>query len=342
MFNSSVLDVAMGVVFGFLAVSLVTSAIVEGINSALKLRSASLFSGIKSLVNDPTFTGLAKSLYLHAAVNPRGSARSSAGALDAPLKNKPAYVDKLQFATALLDVTGLSAASAEDAAQAPGPAAVAALQAALEARLPGDTNPQIKQLLLGTVQRTQGDIGRVREEVAHWFDSAMDRVGGAFKRWTQLASLVIALAASMLLNVDSIHLAALLWAQPAVVEQLKLPEGVQPAAAPATAEDAAAARTARETAAADVARFLKTNLPVGWPQSHFLEVSANGQWFSLWSASAWSSGGAGWTLLPGWLVTAIATLFGAPFWFDVLQGVVRLKGAGPSPAEKETGRAAAT
>jgi hypothetical protein len=36
----------------------------------------------------------------------------------------------------------------------------------------------------------------------------------------------------------------------------------------------------------------------------------------------------------GWLVTAFATLFGAPFWFDTLQGFVRLKGAGPSPQEK--------
>jgi hypothetical protein len=37
----------------------------------------------------------------------------------------------------------------------------------------------------------------------------------------------------------------------------------------------------------------------------------------------------------GWLVTALATLFGAPFWFDVLQSVTRLKGAGPSPMERK-------
>ena len=42
-----------------------------------------------------------------------------------------------------------------------------------------------------------------------------------------------------------------------------------------------------------------------------------------------------------WLITAIATLFGAPFWFDALQQITRLKGSGPSPAEKTAKKAAA-
>jgi hypothetical protein len=35
------------------------------------------------------------------------------------------------------------------------------------------------------------------------------------------------------------------------------------------------------------------------------------------------------------IVEAIATLFGAPFWFDALERIVRLKGSGPSPEEKK-------
>jgi hypothetical protein len=41
----------------------------------------------------------------------------------------------------------------------------------------------------------------------------------------------------------------------------------------------------------------------------------------------------------GWVITAFSTLFGAPFWFDLLQTVVRLKGSGPSPEEKVDGTA---
>jgi hypothetical protein len=46
--------------------------------------------------------------------------------------------------------------------------------------------------------------------------------------------------------------------------------------------------------------------------------------------------------LLGWLITAVAALFGAPFWFDALQSIIRLKGAGPSPDEKATNRAASS
>jgi len=336
MFNSSVLDVAIGVIFGFLAVSLITSAIVEAINSIFNLRSRSLLAGIRSLVNDPGFTSLALQLYQHAAMNPRGSIAD-------PRKHKPAYVDNLQFATALLDITGLSAASATDAAQQPGPAAVAALQAALDASPASHANnSQINQLLSGIIQRSQGDIHLIRKEIGSWFDGAMDRVGGGFKRWTQLASFVIAFLVAIMFNVESIHLANLLWKRPAIVDQLTVPPSVAQAIPVATTSaDPTAAQLAREKAAGDITVFLQGNLPIGWPSGHFLEVAVKDDkaaekvdWPLFWSTPS------GWALLPGWLITAIAALFGAPFWFDVLQGVVRLKGSGPSPAEKLSGRAA--
>jgi hypothetical protein len=64
----------------------------------------------------------------------------------------------------------------------------------------------------------------------------------------------------------------------------------------------------------------KTALPIGWPAA---------------DSSYW------WTLFFGWLITAFATLFGAPFWFDALQTIIRLKGSGPSPKEKKDGSGAA-
>ena len=33
------------------------------------------------------------------------------------------------------------------------------------------------------------------------------------------------------------------------------------------------------------------------------------------------------------LVTALATMQGAPFWFDILKKIVNIRGTGPSPAE---------
>ncbi len=165
--------------FGFLAISLFTSAAVEAINSLLNVRMKDLRNGVMALVNDPGFVGLAKDLYQHALVNPLGP-----GSAD-PLKNAPAYIDKMQFAEALLDITGLSAAIPIAAAQGPEVDPVAQVNAgisALNAQVAKITDPQIKQLLQGMVTRCGGDINRLTRELANWFDYSMDRLSGDFKR----------------------------------------------------------------------------------------------------------------------------------------------------------------
>jgi hypothetical protein len=41
----------------------------------------------------------------------------------------------------------------------------------------------------------------------------------------------------------------------------------------------------------------------------------------------------------GWLLTASTALFGAPFWFDLMQRVVRMRGTGARPEELPASRA---
>jgi len=312
-FSSHILDVVIGVIFGFLAVSLVTSVLVETINSLLKLRSRSLLSGIKQLVNDPNFQGLAKDLYKHASINPRGSTAS-------PTSNWPAYVDSKQFANALLDVTGLS----EQAAKAiqSGGDTWNALQKAVNDLPDGKADGQMKTALTGMLNRAKGDLDELNKEICQWFDTSMDRVSGAFKRWTQLASFLIAVGIAVLLNVDRIRVAQSMWEQPAVADRLKLPTGVKPG---------------DDGSAEAVLTFMDQHLPVGWPNGQVFGCTRPGAgtnpcsfWDGAWHRS-----------IAGWLITALSTLFGAAFWFDALQSVTRLKGSGPSPKEKAEDRAAA-
>lgn len=51
MFNSTVLEVAIGLVFCYASVALITSSIYEALASWLGLRSKNLLTGIKSLLN---------------------------------------------------------------------------------------------------------------------------------------------------------------------------------------------------------------------------------------------------------------------------------------------------
>ncbi len=329
MFGSIILDVAAGIIFGFLAISLFTSAAVEAINSILKARSKNLRTGIMALVNDPHFTGLAKELYSHALISPLGP-----GAAD-PLKNAPAYIDKTQFAEALLEITGLSAATPAAAAQAPAVQAAVELKARVDAlSADGAINPQIKQLLQGMVTRSGGDIIHLRDDLASWFDNGMDRLSGHFKRRTQWMTFVIALITAFAVNLDTIRVATLLWEQPALAQKLKLASIDEPR--PKNADEAIESGKRLVTA---INTLALEGFPVGWPPGHFFDVQdENGKWQAFWAASpsVW------YRPLIGWFITAVAALFGAPFWFDMLQSIIRLKGSGPSPAEKTNGRAASS
>ena len=86
---------------------------------------------------------------------------------------------------------------------------------------------------------------------------------------------------------------------------------------------------------ANIKSLLDAGLPIGWPPGHVFEIiDAKGAATYIWASQTFGQS------LVGWLITAFATLFGAPFWFDALQSVIRLKGAGPSPGDKATKRAA--
>ena len=279
MFGSTILDVAAGIVFGFLAISLFTSAAVEAINSLFNVRVTNLKTGIMALVNDPNFTGLAKQLYQHASINPLGP-----GGVD-PLKNAPAYIDKMQFASAMLDITGLSTLVATAAAHAPAAQTADALKAqveALNAQIAEISDPQIRQLLQGIVNRSAGDVERIKTELANWFDNAMDRLSGEFKRWTQVLTFVIALIVALVVNLDTIRVGTLLWEQPALADKLKSPSLPSPAT-PKNADDAI---QSGEVTLSVIARMAEDGLPVGWPPGHFFEIRDDqGQWRALWVAS---------------------------------------------------------
>jgi hypothetical protein len=287
MFNSTVLDVAVGLIFSFLAVSLLVSAIMEALASALMWRSNTLLKGVKDLLNDPDFGGLARALYNNALVNPRDDGKAKA---EQDLRRAPAYIDPKQFAAALTDVIGITAEPADK------------IREKIAAQV---SDKQVKDLLIGIADRTNADLPQIRDELAAWFDSSMDRVSGAYKRKTQLWSFVVALSMAAIFNISSINIGKALWQQPMVIKTIAPTPGMRPAEA--------------------VEQLAALGAPIGWNRATLQGLSATS---SL-------------EMLLGWLITAVATLFGAPFWFDALEQIVRLKGSGPSPAEKRANVGAA-
>jgi hypothetical protein len=282
MLNSTILDVAIGLIFTFLAMSLAVSSIVEAIASAMKWRSATLLQGIKDLLNDESFKGLALQVYNHALVNPIDSGTALA---EKDLSHPPSYIEPVQFAEALMDILAINQNLTEDVKQK------------ITAKV---TDLQLRSFLIGLVERTGGDVAKFRSGLAQWFDNAMDRVSGTYKRRTQLWSFAIALIMAALMNVNSINVGRELWIRPMLARTISYNPNLKPGDA--------------------VKQFEALGVPVGWTAQRFCELKGR--------------------VLPevllGWLVTAFATLFGAPFWFDSLGLLVQLKGTGPSPEEKRS------
>ena len=345
MFDSVILDVAVGVIFSFLTISLVSSAVLEAISSVLGWRAESLRDGVQQLVNDPDFKGLALQLYQHAAINPRGVLTSqtlSANPAAVDLRACPAYIEASQFATALMDILGLSNGGVQNT---PPNTPTDALKAAVDLAL--QQNPQLKKLLTGIVERSKGDLGKIETALAAWFNNGMDRLSGAYKRRTQLVTFIVALGLAAVLNVDTIRIARVLWEQPALANKLIVPTEV----AAKLAAQGGLESTTESTSTAPAASADKATSRNEAPQKQPIGNAEADRTLDVltkylpvgWSGESWplEDDPMHWLLaVVGWLITAIATLFGAPFWFDTLQAVVRLKGTGPSPMDKRSKRAA--
>jgi hypothetical protein len=325
MFSSTIFDVVFGLVSVFLAVSLFTSAVTEGLSTLVRLRARTLLSGVKQLLNDQQFEGLALSLYNHALVNPLSAGNTAPGKIPSI---KPSYIEPDQFALAFVDIlkqAGDTAAKAEAAAAAGGTAPpadgaatpadeVASLKLSIETAIKKIGNQQIRATLTALYRKAGKDVDAFRDEIAAWFDAAMDRLSGVYSRYVKAISFVVALVLAGLLNADAIHVADTLWERPALAERL------------AKLDLPIVDKTHPETEATQLLKQIEGVAPL-------LE------WNGFGNDERRHGLGIAFMIL-GWVVVAGAALFGAPFWFDVLQRFVQPRGTGPSPDENADDQAA--
>jgi hypothetical protein len=226
-------------------------------------------------------------------------------------------------------------------------------------------NPQLKQTLddllyMAELYARQGEsiLGKARANAEKWFDDTMDRASGWYKRTAQKWAFTIGLILALVFNIDTIEIATRLWIQPALRESLvraaeayELQEfGDQPQDQMANPVD---------TINRLKGSLAGLQLPVGWnfvalsqeefnpatdlctilsrpniqrPQGKVVYgLSINGTCTHL------SNPPQGWGFLTkavGFLITALAAMQGAPFWFEILKKIVNVRSTGIKPEEK--------
>lgn len=322
MFGSAILEVAIGLIFVFLLVSVICAAVREGIESRLKSRAAFLEQGIRELLHDQQAVGLARSFYTHPLIYSLFAGRyepgSDAKRPDALARGRglPSYIPSRNFALALMDIAARGPGNSPGGANASSP--VLSLDA-VRANVVNLENAHVQRVLLTAIDTARGDLDRAVANLAAWYDSGMDRVSGAYKRATQNVLFVIGLVVAIALNVNTITIADYLYRNDAARAAIV-------ARAEAAARDSSLLHGDTTRYRAARAELDSLRLPIGWSAGW----GAPRQQPDHDAQGIWNN-----ALAPiiGWLLTALAVTLGAPFWFDVLNKLMVIRST-VKPSEK--------
>jgi hypothetical protein len=310
MFNSNILDIAIGMILTYLLLSLVITSVNEFLASLLKWRAKNLCDGIRNLLDDQDMN---KAFFDHPLIK----GLSEKGSL-------PSYIPSRTFMLTLLDLV-----SPTDPTK---PKQLEDIQNAIK-NIP---NEQVRKSLTLLLEDAGHDLRAFEEGVETWFNHAMDRVSGWYKRKTQYVLLALALVVVVVLNIDSIQVYRSLSDDPVLRASLvKMAEQIDAQGPPATQtatepQPGGATRPAEQTPeeiqqeTREKLEALKKSMddvqalgiPIGWQRDDLPQ-------------------GAGWIWkIVGLLVTAFACSLGAPFWFDLLNKIISVRSAGKAPEEK--------
>ena len=305
----TVFDTAIGLVLIFLLFSVLLTVLMEIVSGVLGLRGKALENAIAKLIEDPKVQGAARAAGMFGAHKLAAIAAAAAPVLsyktvyNHPMvagissADKPSYVPGPNFASALVQCLGAIS----------GGVSFANVQATVATLPTGDLRTALETLL----GEAQGDLDKLRTGIAGWYDSSMDRLTGSYKRFTQVFTFIAGLSLAVVFNVDTIAIGKQLYNDPAAraVMTAAATKQVQSGAPNTAGGDLPALEKQFPQASAD----LKATNLVGWG-SKGPDLKHHHYWVGV-----------------GWLLTALAGLMGAPFWFDALKGLVNVRNSGPKP-----------
>ena len=322
MLNFPALDVAIGLIFVFFILSVVCSGINEAIASAARWRAQDLERGLWELLQDPergseALDKLKAHPLIHPMLNPQH--KDAADASPAPETDRPkttrktpfpAYIPSRTFTSALL---GLE----QQAISVGKGVEMRKLDESIEA-IPSE---RVRGALTALLHNAQGDAVLFRHNVEQWYDDQMERVSGWYRRRIQKVLWILAFLTAFMLNADSLQVAKRLWVEPSVRASLVS----QAQTTTTTNQDSSTTDPSAELDALPV--------PLGW---HLATAEDDPQGFPFyWDRSMW------WSLISkliGLTLTAVAISFGAPFWFDTLSKLARLRNGGAPPPASDAVR----
>lgn len=353
--SSHYLDVAIGLSFTFLAVSLLCSATCEAIASLFQTRAKVLLDGVLTMLHEPAakpqLRGIAPSIRRLLrrddgfGLDRLGSASLTAEVMRHPLiagmaqrGRLPSYIPATIFARALVATLSERHGSGLTARM-------------LLAKIGNDG---LSRTLLAIMGEGEHDIAALENAVRIWYDTVMERISGWYKRRSQLVLFCIGLFYASAMNIDALVLSQRLWNDAGIASELARQSAESmvsgrisqaPPAQPAVTAAPAAPQAGRVPDAGTPTDLIRqavaaqkeldkvAGLPIGWPSERFEHIGAK-RLGAFLAALAFA--------LVGWIATAFASSLGAPFWFDGVGWLLALRGTGAKPAAEATADKAST
>ncbi len=372
MFQNAAIDVAIALILMYLILSLLCTVINEFIATKLKLRAKSLASAIEQLLDNQT---LRDSFYRHGliatnksatAIGPQSTVSGVACVASATASAVASGANVVASSVSHMMGRPLAAppaAAAAPAAGAPAPSAhedhpsylsgrsvALALIGSLDRAkpLPGIPDIQdaaknlpssrIRDTLLSGLTEAGNDLDKLRTSIATWFDDSMERLSGAYKRQLKWISMLVGLIVSIAFNADSFNVATTFWSDQdrrASVVAIATNVAREPASKTAEAVDETKLRDAIKKTENTLRAF-----PIGWncvvKGSAATSPTTEGQVIQrYWGCVKTNLSTVRPKQVLGWILTATALTLGAPFWFDLLQKFVNIRGAGGKPKRED-------
>lgn len=276
----------------------------------LLTRSKYLEIGIRNLLNDPESGGVVAKIYEHPLIT--GIAKGG---------SKPSYIPPHTFARVLMDI--ISPANIEE-----GSKTINQFKGTIS-HIP---NEQLKKSLLPLLDGVENDLNEARKRIEQWYDDAMERVSGWYKRKSQVIVLALSIIITILFNADTITIVKKLYTDEALrAGMVKAAEViVKEESDKIDQQNKDESQDQQEMNSYDLLTDIKRavesdkiRMPIGWEGVSSVKTFLMSFFASLNIVH-----------IVGWLFTAFAVSLGAPFWFDTLNKFVNIRSVGKKP-EKE-------
>ena len=316
------LDLAIGLVFIYFLLSMVVSIVQEIRANIFKLRSENLEQWFTDTLDS---NQLGDTLLKHKLIS--GLVKKG---------RKPSYIPNDNFVAALLDTLNIDTNEGK-------PYDINSLREAVN-----DTNllpEDLKRYIQQSISEASGELSIVKKDISRWFDSCMVRIGGTYKNVQQKALIIISFAVVVLFNADSIALSKFLYQNEA--SRVELANSAAEISQDSTFRlisnkyleldslrdaglelDSTGIKSMEnikkgiDNLKTIKSKLSETKLPLGW--SNHKE-----------SLNTLRLGFFGWIMkIIGLMISAFAVSLGTPFWFDILNKLVNIRGAGNKPATK--------